>query len=159
MVSRPSRAFLLLIRNPDGAVCTKHVRNLGHAGIRDRLAGLAGTSSRSAPQLHERSHRLTVRMRRRSVSKNYIASVRQPEGGTYEYVYNSTVRNRRKAEDAAREAAAEWGGTLVGLSPARYGDEAQTGHRLFVIAASTLVVGGTTIATAMTVGLALEGAL
>lgn len=98
-------------------------------------------------------------MRRRPPSKHYIASVRQPEGGTYEYVYNSTVRNRREAEDAAREAAAQWGGTLVGLTPARYGDEAQTGHRLLVIAASTLAVGGAMIATAMIVGLALEGTL
>jgi hypothetical protein len=98
-------------------------------------------------------------MRGRSASKNYIASVRQPEGRTYHYVYASTARTRRAAEEAAREAVAQWGGTLVGLTPALHGGERQTGRRLLVIAATTVAAGGAMIATAMTVGLALEGAL
>jgi hypothetical protein len=88
----------------------------------------------------------------------YIALVQEPERGTYEYVYKSTARNRQEAEDAAREAVARWGGTLVRFTPA-LDRGTQTGRRLLVIAASTLIAGGAMIATAMIAGLALEGAL
>jgi hypothetical protein len=77
--------------------------------------------------------------------KQYVVSVRDPDGATKKYVCWDTSRRRAKAE-----AAHCWGDRFVECRPAL---ERKSGRRLLSVAGATFAIAGAIIAATMAVAL------